>query len=165
MGIQILDFVFFFVDGKRPVAIFQKATKDGVQRVEVVDRIQPNGTRRFQNRRALQLQMRIGDCRSVVVVHHKGFQGGHDAIEVLHFGAVVLVQKALEILGDRVRAVRLAPLIHCLLKARDVPRQGAREKVNMEMYERLVKYKKECKTTCVFWRYPADPHLGACVRT
>jgi len=117
-----VDFVVFFVDGKCPVAIFQKATKDGVQRVEVVDRIQPNGTRRFQNRRALQLQMRIGDCRSVVVVPHKGFQGGHDAIEVLHFGAVVLVQKALEILGDR--AFRLAPPIHCLLKARDVPRQG-----------------------------------------
>ena len=35
----------------------------------------------------------------------------------------------------------------------------------MEMYERLVKYKKEYKTTCVSWRYPADPHLGAWVRT
>ena len=33
------------------------------------------------------------------------------------------------------------------------------------MYERLVKYKKEYKTTCVSWRYPADPHLGAWVRT
>ena len=35
----------------------------------------------------------------------------------------------------------------------------------IDMYDRLVKYKKEYKTTCVSWRYPADPHLGAWVRT
>ena len=34
-----------------------------------------------------------------------------------------------------------------------------------EKYERLVKYKKQNKTTCVPWGYPADPQLAIWVST